>query len=54
MMEQLQFACSPEEAQDLAFLTTKIRKELNLKAQQQLHFRWKKPVSYTHLRAHET
>ena len=42
MMEQIQFACSPEEAQDLAFLTTKIRKELNLKAKQQLHFRWKK------------
>lgn len=42
MIEQIQFACSPEQAQDLAFLTTKIRKELKLKAQQQLHFRWKK------------
>jgi uncharacterized FAD-dependent dehydrogenase len=42
MMEQIQFACSPEQAQDFAFLTTKIRKELKLKAQQQLHFRWKK------------
>ena len=41
-MEQIQFACSPEQAQDLAFLTKKIRKELKLKEQQQLHFRWKK------------
>jgi hypothetical protein len=42
MMEQIQFACSPEQAQDLTFLTTKIRKELRLKPHQQLNFRWKK------------
>lgn len=36
------FTCSPEEAQDPAFLEARIRKELRCKPNQQLQFRWKK------------
>lgn len=36
------FTCSPEEAQDPAYLEARIRKELRCKPNQQLQFRWKK------------
>jgi uncharacterized FAD-dependent dehydrogenase len=42
MMTQLQFACTPEQAQDKLFLEQKIREELKLKPKQSIAFRWKK------------
>ncbi|MFM6945713.1 MAG: NAD(P)/FAD-dependent oxidoreductase [Flavobacteriales bacterium] len=42
MTTQLQFTCTPEQAQDELFLAQKIRKELRLKDQDQFHYRWKK------------
>jgi hypothetical protein len=42
MSEVVNLVCSPEEAQDLLFLERRIRKELQLKKQDQLNFRWRK------------
>ncbi|MFM8596241.1 MAG: FAD-binding protein, partial [Flavobacteriales bacterium] len=42
MTTQLQFTCTPEQAQDELFLAQKIRKELRLKDQDQFQYRWKK------------
>ena len=42
MTTQLQFTCTPEEAQDALYLEQKVRQELRLKPHQTPYFRWKK------------
>ena len=42
MINQIQFACTPEQAQDNSFLEQKIRKELKILPHQNLSFRWRK------------